>query len=173
LEYPGAHIGSGNDLAAGRETAADTVIRLAGGENVLHAAFSGYKPLSAEAALAAAPDLILVTERNLEGLGGIDAVLGRAALAATPAGRDRRVIAMDGPLLLAFGPRLGAAVAALAEQLGTVSPGLRLVEDTGRGRGQAIAATTGIATVAAGSRHPAGPRMPAQAPAPPHAVVVR
>ncbi len=114
------HIGSGNDLAAGRDTAADTVIRLAGGENVLHQAFSGYRPLSAEAALAAAPEVILVTERNLEQLGSPDAVLERGALKATPAGQARRVLAMDGPLLLAFGPRLAVAAAQLACDLGII-----------------------------------------------------
>lgn len=114
------HIGSGNDMAAGRDTAADTVIRLAGGENVLHDAFSGYKPLSAEAALAAAPEVILVTQRNLEQLGGLDAVLERGALQATPAGQARRVLAMDGPLLLAFGPRLAVAAAQLASELGII-----------------------------------------------------
>ncbi|MBK1630441.1 hypothetical protein CKO31_06715 [Thiohalocapsa halophila] len=114
------HVGGGNDLAAGRSTAADTVIRLAGGENVLHDAFEGYKPLSAEAALAAAPEVILVTERNLEGLGGKDGLLTRAALAATPAGDAGRVVSMDGPLLLAFGPRLGEAAATLARHLGTL-----------------------------------------------------
>jgi len=123
------HIGSGNDLAAGRDTAIDTVIRLAGAENVLHDAFSGYKPLSPEAALAAAPDVILLTERNLDGLGGVEGVLGRAALAATPAGRAGRVIAMDGPLVLGFGPRLAAAVAALAGHLGTLSEPPRLATD--------------------------------------------
>lgn len=114
------HIGSGNDLAAGRDTAADTVIRLAGGENVLHDAFSGYKPLSAEAALAAAPEVILVTQRNLEQLGGVDPVLERGALQATPAGQAQRVLAMDGPLLLAFGPRLAVAAAQLACELGII-----------------------------------------------------
>jgi iron complex transport system substrate-binding protein len=112
------HVGAGNDLAAGRDTAADTVIRLAGGQNVLHDDFSGYKPLSAEAALAAAPDVILVTQQNLEQLGSLDAVLERGALKATPAGQARRVLAMNGPLLLAFGPRLAVAAAQLACDLG-------------------------------------------------------
>jgi iron complex transport system substrate-binding protein len=114
------HKGSGNDLAAGRNTAADTVIRLAGGENVLHDAIDGYKPLSAEAALAAQPDVILVTERNLEALGGEAALLAHPALSGTPAGQAGRVLVMDGPLLLAFGPRLGSAVAELARRLGTL-----------------------------------------------------
>ncbi|MCF7992373.1 MAG: hemin ABC transporter substrate-binding protein [Thiohalocapsa sp.] len=113
------HTGAGNDLAAGRDSVADTVIRLAGGENVLHDAFSGYKPLGPEAALVGAPQVILVTKRNLDGLGGIDGLLRHASLSATPAGSARRVVAMDGPLLLAFGPRLATAVAELAAHLGT------------------------------------------------------
>jgi iron complex transport system substrate-binding protein len=114
------HTGSGNELAGGRDTAVDTVIRLAGGTNVLHDAFAGYKPLSAEAAVAAAPAVILVSERNLTGLGGKDALLARPSLVGTPAARAGRVVAMDGPLLLAFGPRLGDAVAELAQALGTL-----------------------------------------------------
>lgn len=115
------HFGSGSGRGAGHGTAADTVIRLAGGVNVLQDAFSGYKPLSAEAALAAAPDAILMTQRNFRELGSIDAVLARAGLGATPAGQARRVIAMDGALLLGFGPRLGTAVLELARHLGTVT----------------------------------------------------
>jgi iron complex transport system substrate-binding protein len=115
------HTGSGQDIAAGRDTVADTMIRLAGGENVLHERVSGYRPLNAESALAAAPEVILLTERTLASLGGVDGLLGRAGLAATPAGRARRIVAMDGPLLLAFGPRLGEAATALAQALGTLS----------------------------------------------------
>ncbi len=117
------HFGSGGGRAAGRDTAADTVIRLAGGENVLHEAFSGYKPLSAEATLAAAPDVILMTEGKLEGLGGVDAVLARAGLAATPAGQAGRIVTMDAALLLGFGPRLGTAVTELAGRMRTLHPG--------------------------------------------------
>lgn len=114
------HVGSGTDLSAGQDTAADAVIQLAGGSNVLHDAFSGYKPLSPEAALSAAPEVILLTQRNLEGLGGVDGVLQRAGLASTPAAAQGRIVAMDGLLLLGFGPRLGEAVNELAGHLGTL-----------------------------------------------------
>lgn len=115
------HTGTGQDIAAGRDTAADTVIRLAGGENVLHDRIRGYRPLNAESALAAAPDVILLSERTLQSLGGVDGLLSRAGLAATPAGRARRIVAMDGALLLAFGPRLGVAATELARAFGTLS----------------------------------------------------
>lgn len=133
------HLGSGADLCGGRDTVADTVVGLAGGENVLHERVSGYKPVNAEAALEAAPDAILTTRTNLTSLGGVDGVLARAALAATPAGQARRVLAMDGPLLLGFGSRLPEAVAELARLLGTlkapaVAPGSAAVDRPGRAR---------------------------------------
>jgi iron complex transport system substrate-binding protein len=113
-------VGSGIDHSAGRGAPVDTLIRLAGGENVLHDAIEDYKPLSPEAALAAAPDVILVSRRGLDNLKGIDGVLGRAGLSATPAGRARRVIALDNALLFHFGPRLAEAAEELAGMLGTL-----------------------------------------------------
>ncbi|MFG5410491.1 ABC transporter substrate-binding protein [Piscinibacter sakaiensis] len=101
---------------AGRDTAADAMIGLAGGRNALGDA-TGYKPLSPEAAIAAAPEVILCTEQGLQAAGGIDGLLQAPGLAATPAGRARRVVAMDALLLLGFGPRLPQAVATLADRL--------------------------------------------------------
>jgi iron complex transport system substrate-binding protein len=100
---------------AGRDTAAHAVIELAGGDNAF-AAVSGYKPLTAEAAVSAAPDILLVTTQGLDGQGGIDGLLKRPGLALTPAGRNRRVIHVDALELLGFGPRVPRTVAALAEQ---------------------------------------------------------
>lgn len=105
--------GGGAPLAAGRDTSAAAIIDLAGGLNAIDA-FEGYKPLSPEAAVNAAPDVILVTDRSLELMGGPDGLLGLPEVALTPAGTDRRVIAMDGLLLLGFGPRTGDAIAQLA-----------------------------------------------------------
>ena len=98
---------------AGRETGADAMISLAGGHNAF-GDVTGYKPLTPEAAIAAAPDLILVTEQGLQAAGGVDGLLKAPGLAATPAGRARRVLAMDALLLLGFGPRLPQAVTQLA-----------------------------------------------------------
>ncbi|MEM6826296.1 MAG: ABC transporter substrate-binding protein, partial [Pseudomonadota bacterium] len=46
----------GRILASGTDTAADGIIRLAGGENAI-TAYEGYKPLTDEAAIAARPDV--------------------------------------------------------------------------------------------------------------------
>jgi iron complex transport system substrate-binding protein len=101
---------------SGRDTAADAVLQLAGGRNAF-AEVTGYKPLTPEAAIAAAPEVILTTEQGLQAAGGIDGLLRAPGLAATPAGRARRVVALDALLLLGFGPRLPQAVVQLADRL--------------------------------------------------------
>lgn len=105
--------GAGTMMVGGEGTPADAMIRLAAGENAV-TAFPGFKPLTAEAVTAAAPDVILVPERGLAGAGGADGLLGQPGMALTPAGKARRVVAMDDQLLLGFGPRLGRAVRELA-----------------------------------------------------------
>jgi iron complex transport system substrate-binding protein len=101
---------------AGTQTAADAMIRFAGAVNVMDAT-EGYKPLTPESAIAAAPDVILVTDQGLRAAGSVDALLALPGLAQTPAGRQRRVVSQDALLLLGFGPRLPQAVAALAQAL--------------------------------------------------------
>lgn len=101
---------------SGRGTAADVMIRLAGGENAVRG-FEGFRPLTAEGAALAAPDFVLVTTRGLESIGGKRALLGMPGVAQTPAARHGRVIVIDDLLLLGFGPRLGEAVEELWRQL--------------------------------------------------------
>jgi len=101
---------------SGRDTAADAMLTYAGAANAL-TSFDGYKPLTPEAAIAAAPDVILATDQGLQAAGGIDGLLAAPGLAQTPAGRARRVVAQDALLMLGFGPRLPQAVAALARAL--------------------------------------------------------
>lgn len=102
-------------LAAGSDTDADAIIRLAGGVNAV--AFKGYKPLSPEAAAAAAPDALLMMAHVVDEAGGASHVLGLPQIRLTPAGRAGRLIAMDGLLLLGFGPRTPDAIAELAARL--------------------------------------------------------
>lgn len=109
-------IGSGPPMVAGRHTAADGIIRLAGARNAIDG-FEGYKPLSPEAALVAAPDIVLTTDQSLAQLGGADRLLARPELAATPAARSGKVAAFDALYLLGFGPRTGKAAQSLAAEL--------------------------------------------------------
>ena len=101
---------------SGRGTSADAMIALAGAQNAV-TGYEGYKPLTAESAVAAAPDYILMLDRGLSSVGGKDSVLAQPGLALTPAGRNKRIVALDDLLLLGFGPRTGQAIAELARAL--------------------------------------------------------
>jgi iron complex transport system substrate-binding protein len=101
---------------AGQETAADEMIRLVGAQNAI-SGYTGYKPLTPEAAIAAAPDVLLMTARGLESAGGEATIWENPALMATPAGQSRRLIVMDDLLLLGFGPRLPEAARQLTSAL--------------------------------------------------------
>jgi iron complex transport system substrate-binding protein len=110
-----AHAG-GQLRVAGEGTAADAMLTLAGARNAF-AGVQGYKPLTAEAALQAAPDVILCTDQGLAAQGGAEGLLRAPGLALTPAGRTRRVVGMEALLLLGFGPRLPQAVVELTGKL--------------------------------------------------------
>lgn len=114
--------GPGNLMAAGRGTSAEGIVRLAGGRGAV-TAYSGFRPLSAEAVIAASPDWLLLTRRALDALEGREGVRAHPVLGATPAARQGRVVSMDALLLLGFGPRTPAAAGRLAERLHPASSG--------------------------------------------------
>ena len=105
--------------AAGNGTGANALIAYAGARNAFAA--EGYKPLSPEAAVAAAPDIIVTTDHGLATAGGAAGLLRAPGLAQTPAGRAQRVVSIEILLALGFGPRLPLAVTTLAEALYTPS----------------------------------------------------
>lgn len=106
----------GAPMVAGSGTAADEMLRLAGAENAVMG-FEGYKSMSREAIIAAAPEAVVMMTSHADAAGGIDAVLSRPDFALTPAGRERRGVTMEGGLLLGFGPRTPEAVELLARAL--------------------------------------------------------
>jgi heme transport system substrate-binding protein len=106
----------GAPLVGGAETAADAIIALAGGVNAA-SGFEGYKPMSQEAIITAAPDVVLMMTQTVDRLGSADVVLSRPEILLTPAGENRRYVAMEGILLFSFGPRLPQAVRDLATAL--------------------------------------------------------
>lgn len=109
-------MGRGTPLAAGKNTSAAKIIRLAGGKNATDD-FDGYRPLSPEASISAEPEILLVTTRSLKKLGGKEKFLAVPSIAATQAGRQKKVIDIDGLLLLGFGPRTPIAIARLAAKI--------------------------------------------------------
>jgi iron complex transport system substrate-binding protein len=94
---------SGRPIAAGRDSSADGIIALAGGLNAL-GSIEGFKPVSNEAVIAAAPDVVVMMS-NAGVSATSDEVFALPAFAATPAGQRRAFITMDGLYLLGFGPR--------------------------------------------------------------------
>jgi iron complex transport system substrate-binding protein len=109
-------VGQGAPTVGGRETSADSIIRLAGGRNAIED-FTNFKPVSSEGIIAAKPDVLLVTELTLEKMGGVEGLLQRTDVAQTPAGKNKRVVAMESLLLLGFGPRTPQAIRDLATAL--------------------------------------------------------
>ncbi len=92
------------------------MIKLARGLNAI-THYEGFKPLTAEAAIVAAPDVLLLPSRGLESMGGADGLFKLPGLSLTPAGKNRRFIAMDDLYLLGFGPRVGRAIQELIVSL--------------------------------------------------------
>ncbi|WP_368744944.1 hemin ABC transporter substrate-binding protein [Desertibaculum subflavum] len=107
---------SGALTVAGRDTAADAMIRLAGGRNAV-VEYAGYKPMATEAAIAAAPDVVLATTEGVNQIGGRDAVLALPGFATSPAARSRRLIDIDTLALLGFGPRVAEVAWTIARGL--------------------------------------------------------
>jgi iron complex transport system substrate-binding protein len=108
--------GGGTVMVSGAKTAAAEILAIAGLENAV-SGYDGYKPLSGEALVAAAPDVIVVPSRALGPLGGLDGIARLPGIAETPAGKARRFVAVDDGLLLGFGPRLGQGVAELSRRV--------------------------------------------------------
>lgn len=109
-------LGKGAPLAAGAKTSAEAMIALAGGVNAV-AGVEGFRPISTEALVAAAPDYVVMMNHVADRLGGPAKIAALSPLDQTPAGKAGRVIVMDGLYLLGFGPRTPAAVLDLARAL--------------------------------------------------------
>ncbi|MCE7623167.1 heme/hemin ABC transporter substrate-binding protein [Vibrio fluvialis] len=86
---------------AGSDTVPDAMITLAGGVNPAATQLTSYKPLSMEAMVEMQPDVILVSGRSYDKMGGADAILAAIPmLAATPAGQSKQIITVDGHALV-------------------------------------------------------------------------
>lgn len=105
--------GSGAPLAAGTGTSAHSMIQLAGGRNVMER-ITGYKAVTPEAIVAAAPEIIVATRRTFARYGSKEKLLSLPELAATPAAAAGRLLVFDSLYLIGFGPRTVAAVRELA-----------------------------------------------------------
>ncbi|WP_284393530.1 heme/hemin ABC transporter substrate-binding protein [Devosia yakushimensis] len=106
----------GKIQASGTDTAADGIIALAGAVNAIDE-YSGYKALTEEAIIEAAPDVILMMDRGGDHSASDADLIANPAIALTEAGRNHAIVRLDGAYLLGFGPRTAEAVSDLVDAL--------------------------------------------------------
>ncbi|WP_421549026.1 heme/hemin ABC transporter substrate-binding protein [Pseudomonas sp. QD4] len=104
----------GKPLIAGKDTAADWVLRQAGGRNL--ATHSGYKPFSVESLASLSPDVLVFADRSLTGEAARAALFKEnPILASTAAAKSGRVVELDPTLLVGgLGPRLPQSLKVLS-----------------------------------------------------------
>jgi iron complex transport system substrate-binding protein len=106
---------NGRAMTAGKNTAANEIIAMAGGVNAIDG-YDGYKIISDEAIVAARPDVVLSIQRSKDSLEA-EAVYVHPAFALTPVVANKAFISMEGLYLLGFGPRTAAAARDLSIKL--------------------------------------------------------
>lgn len=100
--------GTQTTLVLGTDSAPGAMFDIIGVENAA-GNIKGSKPMTAEAVIAAQPDVYVLFTTSLKSVGGVDGLLKLPGLAHTPAGENQRVVTLDGQYLSGFGPRCGRA----------------------------------------------------------------
>lgn len=103
-------------LLGGKGSGADALIEAAGaievGSQIQKRPFT---PMTPEALAQLKPDVFLVMTNGLKSVGGPDGLVDLPGVSQTPAGQDKRIIAVDDGLLLAFGADTFALIDRLAQ----------------------------------------------------------
>ncbi|RLJ75061.1 heme/hemin ABC transporter substrate-binding protein [Pedobacter alluvionis] len=108
--------GVGTMNVAGKGSSIDEIIKLAGGKNAIQE-FSDFKPYTTEALIKSNPDVILMFDFGLSSLGGRTAFLDLPGVSYTNAGKNKKIVEMNGPLLINFSNRLPEAIKALNNRI--------------------------------------------------------
>jgi len=108
--------GAGTMMVGGTGTQVDKVIELAGGVNAAKD-FAEYKPLTPEALVAYNPDVLLFFTSGLSSLGDESGLMNIQGVKETNAGKNKKIIAMDGQLLSGFSSRLPIAIEELHSKI--------------------------------------------------------
>ena len=97
---------------AGKDSVADAIMTLAGAQNVVQ--HPQYRSYSAEALIAADPEVIIVTSQMVDG--DINRLSTIAGITCTAAWKNQRIVMLDQALILGMGPRVADAVETLHRQ---------------------------------------------------------
>ncbi|PWQ95181.1 heme/hemin ABC transporter substrate-binding protein [Leucothrix arctica] len=101
-------MGGGSPMVAGLHTAANAMINISGGINPM-TSYQGYKPINIESLVNINPEVIIVTKRTMEGLGGMDEIMKIPGLTMTDAAKNKQVAVLEDMSTLGFTPRLAEA----------------------------------------------------------------
>ncbi|WP_419788798.1 heme/hemin ABC transporter substrate-binding protein [Proteus terrae] len=116
--------GGGIPQVAGKTSVADAILHLAGGENI--ATHENYRIYSAEAIIAANPELIVITTQSqktqADGLRAFEGLASVPGVSMTQAWKNQRIIEIDQSLILGMGPRIVDAVELLHQQFYPADP---------------------------------------------------
>ena len=106
-------------MLAGPGSGADALIEALGATDAGTASglTSEFVPITSEAMIAAAPDVLLMMTGGLQSIGGVDGLQKVPGIAQTPAGQNKRVVDMADSTLLSFGPNTGQVIAALSDAI--------------------------------------------------------
>lgn len=114
----------GSFSAGGAQTAVDNLIRRVGAVNAAaDVGMDRYRSVTPEGMLLMAPDVVIVSEAELDAFGNIDGIWADyPGLALTPAGRAKRLIIMREMHVRADAASAGIASAALSAALARMFP---------------------------------------------------
>ena len=97
-------LANGRVMVGGKNSTADGILALAGAENAA-AEIEGFKPITDEAIVAAAPQTIVMMRNGPDAPDKASVFAPGTALSRTPAADRGSLVSMDGLYLLGFGPR--------------------------------------------------------------------
>ena len=100
--------GNRSQFILGQGSAPARMLEISGANNVGNA-IQGVKPITAEAMVALAPEVLVLFQKGVQSIGGKEKVLQLPGVAYTPAGQNQRLVIMDDLYLAGYGPRCAKA----------------------------------------------------------------